>query len=162
MQSTQPDLVDTISSINHVSLNSPDLLNLALHYYEGYCKDQKIELDTCDALWNEPEFLEQVQICSREGLVMAIMAMSLDESVNFKEMLNQGLDINGQEERLNKILDVNTLRPFALRFCNFLRKQTFSYTYSQNKNFQSVSELSSNLLKERFNCFMNKFNTSVE
>lgn len=147
-------LINLVNAIKHVSLNHNDLMDVSLEYSNIYFRNKKKEEQEFDKFWADPVFLEQIVLAAREGIVLGMQAITLDEALPFSQVVNHCVDLESQRFNETKITtnsdEVNNIKSFLA----FLRKELFSRIYSQNKELQKVSKIPKTILQDRYNYFM--------
>lgn len=155
MEQCQPDYVNLISAIQHVSLNHHDLLDVSLELSILYFKNNKESEIAFDKFWANPIFIEQTVLSAREGIVLAMQAIILDAHISFGKLIDSCIDLDLQRYNEEKITTNEAERKNIQDFLAFLRKELFSRIYSQNKELQKASKLPKELLLARYNLFLN-------
>lgn len=149
-------LVELISAIKHISLNRDDLLDVSLEMALRYFKKDKESEEQFDKFWANPQFIDQTVLCAREGIVLAMQAITLDEKIPFEPIIQNCIEIE-QQRYTEKEITINVKEISHIKeFCAFLRKELFSRIYSQNKELQKTSKIPKDVLQSRYNYFMNQ------
>lgn len=148
------DISSLIDSINHISLNSEDLMEAVLEFTELYLKEHSSQIKIIDAFFGNNDFKWQSTMVAREGIVMAMNAIALDADVSWKEICARCINIEAQR-LLEKNICSNQESVIVLRsFMTQLRKELFSRVYSKNKDFNKAAALPKSVLKQRYDYFM--------
>lgn len=147
-------LINLINAIKHVSLNHNDLMDVSLEYSNIYFRNKKKEEQEFDKFWANPVFLEQTVLAAREGIVLGMQAITLDEALPFSQVVNHCIDLEVQRYNESQITTNSNEISYIQDFLAFLRKELFSRVYSQNKELQKVSKIPKAVLQDRYNYFM--------
>lgn len=150
-----PQLTKLISAIKHISLNHQSLIDISLDCYQHYIKKDIEKFNILEPFWNNSFFIEENAVCAREGIVFAMQAITLEENIPFNELVLSCIDIHALRDNEEKISQLDDERKFIKEYFTFLRRELFSKTYSQNKEFQKQSLLPKKILKSRYDFFMN-------
>ena len=146
--------------INHISLNEQQLLLSVDDFFHQYEKKELLEL-----FWTNKDFINQSVQAAREAIILAMMAVSLDNGVDYKKYVQNGFANEMQQKNIKNIkswLKLNGLEtevwPEELnQFWNNLRREFFSHLYSSNKDLRQISKISGNTLENRYQYFMDYF-----
>lgn len=149
-------LINLISSIKHISLNHQDLMDVSLEYSDIYFKKNKEQEQEFDKFWGNSLFLDQTVLVAREGIVLGMQAITLDDKLPFDKVVDSC--VNLEQQRTNEtLITTNSEEIKSIQdFLSFLRKELFSRIYSQNKGLQKVSKIPKSTLKARYDYFMSK------
>jgi hypothetical protein len=144
---------ELISNIKNISLNHSDLMDIGLEYSKSYFKDKKEE-EEFDIFFANNTFNEQFVMAARDGLILGMHAITLNQDINFEQIVLHCIDL--KQQRINE--SIITTEPETIaklkEFLSFLRKEIFSRTYSKNKELQKVTNIPKAILQERYNYFM--------
>jgi len=147
-------LEELIEAINHISLNQEDLLAACTEFSKVYFKREKEAEQEFDKFWNTYSFIEQSCISSREAIVLGLHSLTLAKEIDFTLVMEHCINLERQRINLaditKNIKELDTLRDYF----SSLRRELFSRVYSQNKSLQKVTEIPPEILKERYNHFM--------
>lgn len=143
-----------IQSLNNLSFNHEDLMSVVLDFGDTYLEDHKKRILP---YFNNPSFLQQSVLCAREALVLSVNGLILSEDVNFEDIIEGCVNQEAQDYHLQNMNLNPVLKKEIITFWNALRKEVFTTIYQKNKNIKQMTELSSNLLEERFQLFVRKF-----
>jgi hypothetical protein len=152
MQNT--NLENLINGINHISLNHEDLLDTVLDFASLYSKQNPSEAAVIDKFFVYGTFIDQSIIAAREAVVLAMNAITLDEQIDFQDVINGCVNITNQRQVEDDICADDDTKLSMKQFLKELRKELFSRLYSQNKDFYRYSKISKSILKHRFDLFM--------
>jgi len=95
-------------------------------------------------------------MAAREGIVLAMNAITLDEKINFKELIIGCVNFDHQRYIESKVCADDQTKEIMQRFLRELRKEVFSRIFSQNKDFERISKISKNILNQRYAQFMSQ------
>lgn len=155
-ENTQLQLADLIDSINHISLNHNDLLGAALEFSDIYFKDKPAQSKKFDKLWGNGEFIEQAVLSVREGVVLAMQAVTLDETISFESIINGCINVENQKYYV-KSISTNPIEHTQVNdFFTALRRDVFERIFNANITMQEFTQLSDEVLKQRHALFMQK------
>jgi len=148
------NLTRLIDAINHISLNNEDLMDSVLNFSKIYCKNNPKDALLIDKFFAYNQFLNQAVMSAREAIVLAMNSITLDEQINFKEVMTGCINIDAQRFAEDEVCLDDATKKVMRDFLKELRKELFSRLYSQNKDFYKVSKISKEILQQRFNQFM--------
>lgn len=144
-----------INGLNEIAYLHEDLMSIAVEYFEEYSHSNSFQLGLLNKLWAKPEFLQQCVLSVREALILSTISLSLDESVDFNEIM-VGC-INTEMEKFN----LQTLNPIehnlSVDFFNSLRVAVYDAIFKQNYNMKEATQLTPELLNQRYELFVNNF-----
>lgn len=149
-------LVNLVSCIKHISLNQQDLMDVSLEFTDKYCKKNKTNKDKLNELWGNSLFSEQAVLSAREGIVLAMQAITLNQQLPFDKIVENCINTEQQRHNEKNITENKQEQQEIKDFFTSLRKELFSRIYSQNKSLQKVSKIPSVVLKSRYDYFMNQ------
>jgi hypothetical protein len=155
-ENSQSQLVDLIDSINHISLNHNDLLGAALEFAEIYFKDKPTQSKKFDHFWGNGEFIELAVLSVREGVVLAMQAVTLDSNIPFDSIINGCINVDNQKYYVKKISTNPIEHTLINEFFNALRRDVFERIFRGNVTMQEFTQLSNEVLEQRYNLFMQK------
>jgi hypothetical protein len=154
MQNT--NLENLIDGINHISLNHEDLLDTVLDFASLYSKQNPNEATVIDRFFVYGTFIDQSVIAAREAIVLAMNAITLNEQIDFEDVIKGCVNLTNQRQAEDDICADDDTKIAMQQFLKELRKELFSRLYSQNKDFDRYSKISKSVLKHRFDLFMNQ------
>lgn len=141
-------------SINKINLSAEDLMEAVLDYINIYLKENSNDAKQIDLFLDSSDFKIQSMNAAREAIVLGMSAISLDETINFEKLFDKCIDLKLQKEVASLICKDDQQKELFSKFLRNLRKEMFSRVYSKNKQFNFVALLNQNLLKSRFELFM--------
>ncbi len=150
------NLINLIDGINHVSLNHEDLLDSILSFSNIYSKSNPNNALIVDGFFAHGEFIEQSVMAAREGVVLAMNAITLEESIPFKKLIEECINLESQRKKEENVCADEETKKIMREFLSDLRKELFSRLFSQNKDFQKITKISKEILKERYDQFMSQ------
>jgi hypothetical protein len=153
---TSLEIQNIVQSINNLAFNHEDLMSVVLDFADSYIKDHKKRILP---YFNNPIFLQQSVLCVRESLVLSVNGLILSEDVPFNEILEGCINQEAQDYHLQQLNLNPFLKKEIILFWNSLRKEVFKTIYNNNKEVRQMTELPLSLLEERYNIFINKFNS---
>ena len=148
------NITKLINGINHITLNHEDLMESVLGFSKIYAKNNPTNEALLDKFFGHGEFIEQSVLAAREGVVLGMNAITLDENIPFSSLMEGCVDIEGQRMREENVCSDEYTKNLMKDFLSQLRKELFSRIYSQNKEFQKITKISKTVLKERYDYFM--------
>lgn len=150
------NLTNLIDGINHISLNHEDLLDAVLDFSTLYSKNNPQDALIIDKFFIYGTFVDQSLMAARESIVLAMNAITLDEKINFKNVIDECVNLESQRDVEESICADEDTKKAMSEFLKELRKELFSRIYSQNKDFDRFSKLQKNILKQRYDMFMSQ------
>jgi hypothetical protein len=150
------NLMNLIDGINHISLNHEDLLDSILGFSKIYSKSKPNNSFCIDKFFAHGEFIEQSVMAAREGVVLAMNAITLEESVPFDRLIEECINLESQRKKEENVCADEDTKKIMREFLSELRKELFSRLFSQNKDFQKVTKISKEILNERYAQFMSQ------
>lgn len=145
---------ELISSIKDIKLNHADLMDVALNFVDIYFEMGNEKKENFDQYWDNVYFIDSALICVKEGVVLAMSALTLEKNANYKEIVEGVINRNLQNELIEKITNNFKEKLELTKFLNSLRTESFTRIYSGNKDFYKISKLSKDLVKDRLNIFL--------
>lgn len=143
-----------IQSLNNLSFNHEDLMSIVFDFSDNYLEDHKKRLLP---YFNDPSFLQQGVLSVRESLVLSVNGLILSEDVSFIDILEGCINQEAQDYHLKNMNLNPILKKEVVSFFNSLRKEVFTTIYNKNKELRKLTQLSDNLIEERYQIFMKKF-----
>ncbi|NCQ51640.1 hypothetical protein GW796_07055 [archaeon] len=154
MTTINENLTELINAINHISLNHEDLMGSVLSFSKNYSKINKKNYLIIDKFFANNIFIDQSLMAAREGIVLGMNAMTLDENISFNILVDSCVNIESQRFSEKEICEDENTIIIMQDFLRELRKEMFSRVYSKNKDFIKISKLSKDTLKQRYEIFM--------
>ena len=148
------NLINLINAINHISLNHEDLMESVLNFSKNFCKNNPKDSKVIDKFFEYGDFLNQSVMVAREGVVLAMNAITLDENISFKNLIDGCVNIESQRYFEDQMCADEDTKNLIKDFHEQLRKELFSRLYSQNKEFYKISKLAKIVLQQRYDLFM--------
>ena len=148
------NLENLIDGINHISLNHEDLMETVLDFAKLHCKNNPQDAALIDKFFVYGTFIDQSVMAARESIVLAMNAITLDEQIDFKAIIDGCINIESQRQAEEDICADAETKLVMKKFLKELRKELFSRLYSQNKEFDRYSKINKSVLKNRFDLFM--------
>lgn len=148
-------LEELIQAINHVSLNHEDLIESVIDFSKIHFKKNKEAEIAFDGYWDNYFFIEQASISSREAIVLAMHALTLDAQVDFSQIIEHCTNPQAQAKNIAQISKNVEEKKKLHHFFSELKKELFSRIYSENKSLSKLTQLSSDVLKDRYTLFIN-------
>lgn len=149
------NLENLIDGINHISLNHEDLMDTVLDFSKLYCKQNPNDAAVIDRFFVYGTFIDHSLMAARESVVLAMNAITLDEGIDFKAVIDGCVNIASQRQAEEDICADEDTKLLMKEFLKELRKELFSRLYSQNKDFDRFSKISKSVLQNRYDLFMN-------
>lgn len=150
------NLENLIDGINHISLNHEDLMETVLDFAKLYCKNNPKDAILIDRFFIYGTFIDQSVMAARESVVLAMNAITLDEQIDFKAVIDGCINIENQRQAEEDVCADSDTKLVMQQFLKELRKELFSRLYSQNKEFDRYSKINKSVLQNRFDLFMNQ------
>jgi hypothetical protein len=150
------NLESLIDGINHISLNHEDLMDTVLDFSKLYCKKHEEDALIVDKFFFYGTFIDQSLMAAREAIVLAMNAITLDEAIEFKELISRCVNLENQRQVEESICADEDTKAAMREFLKELRKELFSRLYSQNKDLERFSKIPKVVLKNRYDTFMSQ------
>ena len=94
----------------------------------------------------------------RESTVLALYAIMIDEKIDFKFLVKKFENKVFQTKVINQLAQKEEDKVLLLFYFNELKKHVFETVYKRNKQVLKMSEIPKEILKERFNYFIENHN----
>lgn len=167
------ELQQLFSAINHISLSHHYLRQafqeFCVFYQEQQTKASSDNIKELGArkiahriavfkdLKNDEIFEEQGILAVREGVVLAMMAITMEKDVAYDDIIENCINRLGQTQTIKRLVVLGFIKSsdniIVAAFFDLIRLEFFSRTYSQNKDLQKFTLLHKNLLTERYDAF---------
>lgn len=164
---------ELFSAINHISLSHHHLREafqeFCTFYQEQQIKSKSENIKDLGAkkvarrifiiqdLKNDEIFEEQGLLAVREGVVLAMMAITMKKDVPYDAIIENCINRLGQEKKINRLIELGFINwsenTLIAAFFDLIRLEFFSRTYSQNKDLQKYTMLNKPLLSSRYDTF---------
>lgn len=147
----------TINYLNEISFLHEDLLSVAVDFNDTYFKDNENSRLLFDKFWAQPAFTQQSVLAVREAVVLHTAAITFDQKIPFETIIEGCVNFTAQKEHLEQ-LQMNPIQAKSVRnFLNSLRREVFSNLYQQTTDFGKATEISEEILTNRYKLFMTTF-----
>lgn len=150
------NLENLINGINHISLNHEDLMDAVLDFSKLHSKNNPDDALLIDRFFLYGGFIDQSLMAAREAIVLAMNAITLDQKIDFKEVMDGCVNLHNQRETEESICADDDTKAVMTEFLRELRRELFSRLYSQNKDFERFSKIPKVVLKQRYDLFMSQ------
>lgn len=150
------NLENLIDGINHISLNQEDLIEAVLDFSKIYSKNHPEDALVVDNFFMYKTFVDQASMSAREAVVLAMNAVTLDDAIDFKELIDGCVSLHNQREVEDAICADKDTQAIMQNFLKELRAELFSRLYSQNKDLERFSKISKVVLKQRYDTFISQ------
>lgn len=144
-----------INGLNEIAYLHEDLMSIAVEYFDEYSKDNEFQVARLSKLWGNPEFLQQCVLSVREALILSTATISLEDNISFEELMTGCIN---EELQTFHFQDLNPIEKNAsIDFMNALRVAVFDAIFKQNYSMKEATGLSLELLSQRYELFVTKF-----
>ena len=94
----------------------------------------------------------------RESTILALYAIMIDEKIDFKFLVKKFENKVIKTKVINQLAQKEEDKALLLFYFNELKKHVFETVYKRNRQVSKMSEIPKEILKERFNYFIENHN----
>ena len=143
------------NELNKISLNHPDLLGIVLDYIPIFLKYRKQDTLHMDDLLNNIQVTNLSCFIVKQSIVISIQMITLNKDIDFKLLTSLFFEDNFNFSFINLSIQQNIL---LKEFLISISKEVVGRVYVQNKESISITQLTSQVLEQRFNIILEYLN----
>ena len=155
---TEQELIILVDEMKKIKLNFADLLEIAIDYSSKFVNDYPEKKEPIDVFFADKSFINQMTDAVRESTILALYAIMIDEKIDFKFLVKKFENKVIQTKVINQLAQKEEDKALLLFYFNELKKHVFETVYKRNKQVSKMSEIPKEILKERFNYFIENHN----
>ena len=144
-----------VNEIKKISLNHPDLLGIVLDYIPIFLKYRKQDTLHIDDLLNNIQVTNLSCFIVKQSIVISIQMITLNKDIDFKLLTSLFFEDNFNFSFINLSIQQNIL---LKEFLISISKEVVGRVYVQNKESISITQLTSQVLEQRFNIILEYLN----
>ena len=144
-----------VNEIKKISLNHPDLLGIVLDYIPIFLKYRKQDTLHMDELLNNIQVTNLSCFIVKQSIVISIQMITLNKDIDFKLLTSLFFEDNFNFSFINLSIQQNIL---LKEFLISISKEVVGRVYVQNKESISITQLTSQVLEQRFNIILEYLN----
>ena len=144
-----------VNEIKKISLNHPDLLGIVLDYIPIFLKYRKQDTLHMDDLLNNIQVTNLSCFIVKQSIVISIQMITLNKDIDFKLLTSLFFEDNFNFSFINLSIQQNIL---LKEFLISISKEVVGRVYVQNKESISITQLTSQVLEQRFNIILEYLN----
>ena len=155
---TEQELIILVDEMKKIKLNFADLLEIAIDYSSKFVNDYPEKKEPIDIFFSDKSFINQMTDAVRESTILALYAIMIDEKIDFKFLVKKFENKVIQTKVINQLAQKEEDKALLLFYFNELKKHVFETVYKRNRQVSKMSEIPKEILKERFNYFIENHN----
>ena len=144
-----------VNEIKKISLNHPDLLGIVLDYIPIFLKYRKQDTLHMDDLLNNIQVTNLSCFIVKQSIVISIQMITLNKDIDFKLLTALFFEDNFNFSFITLSIQQNIL---LKEFLISISKEVVGRVYVQNKESISITQLTSQVLEQRFNIILEYLN----
>lgn len=159
-QYSSPDINALAYALNAIELSEQDLLDVSLQAIRTYLKFNSKHEGMLDHLLGDGGFVHCALEITREAMILGMHTHLLTIKVDFNELIPLCFNNIQRLKFIDRVSENEETKIFFKDIFSYIAIESYSLTYSRNKEFMNVSSLTKEALEHRVSTFRRyaKFN----